>query len=567
MGDTGLPADASTRPSSPYNLPDAGIATDAQPPMDAPAQDSGLSRTSSFSARAQSQWNLGGPLRAVVTDPDEQRRLLTRGLRFFQEGRLDQAKENLAPIFQIPLAQDLLKKIEISEQQFYGRQLGTLLKAVVQDQATQGIWDEGQKNSLFSTIDLLENDYFLLDKSTLKKTLATLGPQLSQGDQALWSLFSSRNQSLIDSLDSVFQDPDPSVRAHSLMNIALDLQKGDSAGASWWAARLASEDDETRNDAQSLIAYLEGRQRSTEFFVSELFNQGGTSMAINLIALIPTVGLTRKLYRMRPLYAYLAGGLLHWASQKSLMWATGFDGAIMPHSIRDFAGQLGSSYLQSTAAIFLANRLLWKNVPKALDKEINTAAAATAPVHWSQSLARAGMWGVRGLWAGTKLSLKVGGMSAAGLGAQYLGHITHLQSMTAPGLPTFVMKLFPKTRETRREVFQTANVRKLLEPYAGDSLILIPPPHRVLDFDPAQLLLQWDPSIDGRKSEIAAAELADAATRGDFGLNIRRWITRKIAVGEYANANATFQRQKIPLQVEGGILCIVDSKEFSCKDN
>jgi len=568
MGDTGLPIRVASGSGVPIDapLPDSQTQDKAKGSND--LGEDPPSRSRSFYVRSQSYLIPEADVLPPVTDPDEQRRLLGEGLQLYQEGHPEQAKLKLARILDNPLASELLRNIKASEREVLGKQIATILKTVAQDQRSKGEISEAQKDHIFTAIDLFEQTYSQETKTKLSTVLKEVEGKLDQTLRFDWLLFSNTHQELIASLDSAFQDPSASMRAHSLLLIALTLRESQSSGAAWWTAHLALDDPASHDQAKQLIDHIEGKKFSTEFIVSDLFDQGGTSMLTNLLALVPTIGLTRKLYRMRPLYAYMAGGLVHWAATKSLLLATGFTGEIAPHSMKDFAGELGSSYLQSTTAIFLSNRWFWKNVPKLATAEVEESTvlgAKTIP----QKLLGVGGSALRGLWFSSKLSMKLGVLSAVDLGSQYLGHTTHMQAMSQPGLPSYLMPLFSQTRKTRQEVFQTYGVRRLLEPIWGKGPILAiqAPSLSSLDFDMNVLLNHWQPRMEEAKSQVVSAILTEAATRGDLALNIRRWITAKVGKGDFKGANATLERQKIPLRFDkDGSLCVEASKEYGCKE-
>ena len=527
---------------------------------------------------------------------DESRRQLTKGLRLYQDRHLDTAKIALDPVRDNFLAKEVLKQIGTRETFFHARQIAFVLKALGRDAAGTCAFTEAQSALLDSAIESVENYLVLHNSNDLNKAIAETRAALPSDVQKVWDCFASHQQTAIAELSAAFLETDPELLADNLLRLAEQYRDRKHYGTSWALAQIAAEYPKTQGRAKELSAYLEGKRTSTEYVLSDMFDHGGSSIAIDLLALIPSIALTRRLSTVAWLAnrsafvripaTLLAGGLAHWGSTKAIKGLSGFDGQIMPRSFRQLGGELASSTLQNGFALLLANRKLFWGSP-ASKKEIANATSKVAVVEGTEAAtaangARAGLapkilrggqlFGKSLFWT-AKTSLKVGIISTGDLLLVKTPlHYFKIHDMTQQGLPQYAMWLFPSARDARQAVKETYSSRNLYRQYQKSDAISAKLPNSIPQVDPALdldvLMTKLDPSLAGDKREAAYAVLAEAAASGKLGLNIRRWIFQKKKMGEWEGANRTFERQSIPLRYDAeGTLCFIDSENFACPES
>ncbi|MFO1462878.1 MAG: hypothetical protein U1F66_03815 [bacterium] len=541
---------------------------------------------------AQESQALPPPNALALMGLDEKRIRLARGLRLFNGQHWDGAKLELSRLGDNPLAREVVGQIQKHEALFHARQIAFVVKALAQDSFQAGKYSETERLQIFQAVDQVESEMIASGKTDLGKAIAAAKLKLDPATLATWNRFSETQATPLAELSDAFLETDPELLAKGLLRLAEAYRERKLYGTAWALAQLAAEHPQTEKAAKDLSSYLEGKRLSTEYVVSDMFDHGGSAMAIDLLALVPSVALTRRLSTVgwlarrsgliRVPLTLLAGGAIHWGSSKAIQALSGYDGQIMPRSLREFGGEFASSTLQNGLALFLANRKLMWGRPMATREAaaaIEAAESSTVSAEATQarrawpSLLRMGAGKLaRGAWwtakTGTKLSLiSVADLLLAQAPLHYFG----VDSMTPQGLPEYALKLFPKTREARLAVAENYGARRLFRDYQkhGDGgkkvPTVIPGVEAGLDLD--LFLTQLDPGIENGKREAAYAVLAEAAAGGKLGLNIRRWVLQKKKLGELAGANRTFERQGIPLRYEqDGSLCFTDSKDYPCPE-
>jgi len=625
-------ASSATRPAQ--NLqPGIPPANPAETKPPAPASGPGAPPPT---PEAKFQQNPTDPLKLMGVDA---RRLkLTRGLRLYQDRHLDTAKLELQPVADNRLAKEVLGQIQNHEAIFHARQLAFVLKALGKDAAGPCSFSESQSARLTQAIEAIESRLILDGGTDLNRAVAAAQETFSPEVRKVWDCFAQIQRIPLAELASAFRETDPALLADQLLRLAELHRERKHFGTSWALAQIAAEYPRTEQAAKKLSAYLEGKRLSTEYVLSDMFDHGGSSIAIDLLALAPSVALTRRLSTVawlarrrgiaRVPMTLLAGGAMHWGSTKVLKGLTGFDGKILPGSWREFGGELTSSTLQNSFALLLANRRLFWGRPKgAVVEEANAAkvagsAEATASLNKARldflkllenrkiflgqqtgatqaltvvegakaakgveaattlskarfvynHFGRGGKALIHGLWWTAKTGVKVGVIGAGDLVLVKTPlHYFNVHDMTQRGLPQYALKLFPKTREARQIVSETYGARNLYREYQkhGDGAAKLP--NTLPGVDPALdldvFLTRLDPSLEGDKREAAYAVLAEAASNGKLGLNIRRWVLQKRKLGEWEGANRTFERQGIPLRYETeGTLCFTDSEKYPCPE-
>jgi len=587
------------------------------------------------------QQNPNDPLKLMGVD--EKRLKLTRGLRLYQDRHLDTAKLELKPIADNRLAKEVLGQIQNHEAVFHARQLAFVLKALGKDAAGPCSFSESQSAKLTQAIEAIESRLILDGGTDLDKAVAAAKEGFDPEVRKVWDCFAQIQRTPLAELTAAFQETDPGLLADQLLRLAELHRDRKHFGTSWALAQIAAEYPKTEPRAKELSAYLEGKRLSTEYVLSDMFDHGGSSIAIDLLALAPSVALTRRLSTVAWLakrrgiaripMTLLAGGVMHWGSTKVLKGLTGFDGKIMPGSWREFGGELTSSTLQNSFALLLANRKLFWGRPNGAKKTLTVVEGAEAAkvaesaeaaaslnkarldflkllenrkillgqqtgatqalgvvegakaakgVEAATALSKArlvynhfGRGGkalVHGLWWTAKTSVKVGVIGTGDLALVKTPlHYFNVHDMTQRGMPQYALKLFPKTREARQIVAETYGARNLYREYQkrGDGAAKLP--NTLPGIDPALdldvFLTRLDPSLQGDKREAAYAVLAEAASNGKLGLNIRRWVLQKRKLEEWEGANRTFERQGIPLRYDAeGALCFTDSESYSCPE-
>jgi len=521
---------------------------------------------------------------------DEKRARLARGLRLYSGQHLDGAKLELEPLTDSRLAQDVIGQVQNQDSVFHARQASLVLKALVQDTAQSSSLSEADQSSLLRMIDAVEAELLLSGGQDLGKAIQAARGKVEAPLGQAWDRFAQAQRTALAEITDAFLETDPSLLAEGLLRLSDQYRERKLYGTSWALAQIAAENPKTAKHAKEISDYLEGKRTSTEYVLSDMFDHGGSSMAIDLLALLPSVALTRKLAATRFLVemsawkriplTLVAGGLIHWTSSKAIMAVSGYDGKILPGSFRQFGGELASSTLQNGLALALANRkfMFGKSVASkeaAAAVETTEATEATAkvvkPVQRAWTLTKTGAAKfLRGSFWTTKMALKLGLISATDLLlVQAPLHYFGVNSMTPRGLPRYAMWLFPGTRDTRTAVAETYAARRLFRDYQKKGEVgkkitsAIPGIDPSLDLD--LFLTQLDPDINDGKREAAYAVLAEAAAGGKFGLNIRRWILQKKKLGELGGANRTLERQGIPLRYEqDGSLCFTDSQDYPC---
>ncbi|HKY62900.1 MAG TPA: hypothetical protein VJR29_05710, partial [bacterium] len=549
-------------PSAPPPSPGAPISS--PPPAGAPAAPPPSSPTTPAQLVP-----VIGPL-----SPDETRLRLARGLRLFSENHLDTARLTLQPVDQEPLGKAVLEKIEGHEAHFRGIQASAVLKALAVDHGRERELSESEKENLGKALADIETQLLAKPGASWSQAIEAAKPGLSADALKVWESFAAGEKSRINELESLFKEKDRELLALGLINLAERLRGQHYFSTAWTLAQLAAEFPKTQEKAKALIDHLEGQRSSTEYIISDMFDQGGTSMAINLLSLFPAVGGARRLSQWGRLAAkpfwlrypttLLAGGSMHWASTKGLMWATGYDGQIMPRSWGEFGGELASSTAQTGLALLLANRF-WKIKPAAAKE---TESAATAAIGFRQRAVTALAKTPGALWWMTKTTLKVGTVTAGDLATQWAFHKAGWKEMTPQGFPQGLVKAFmPGVDEARQTVISTAEARRLLERHYQALNGAQAPGHSVIEagFNLDLFLTQLDPSLDGDRREMAYAALAAASQQKKLGLNIRRWVLEKKQRGEFSSANKTLERQGIPVRLDqDGFVCFTDSQTFPC---
>lgn len=585
VGDASSATRPATNPLTPTPLP--------EPAKPAPrASDSAPSSPSL--PDTQFKQNPVDPLKLMGID--ESRRQLTKGLRLYQGRHLDTAKIALDPVSDNFLAKEVLKQIGTRENFFHARQIAFVLKALGRDAAGTCAFTEAQSTLLDSAIQSVENYLVIHNSNDLNKAIAETRAELPPDIQKVWDCFASHQQTAIAELSAAFQETDPELLADNLLRLAEQYRDRKHYGTSWALAQIAAEYPKTQARAKMLSAYLEGKRSSTEYVLSDMFDHGGSSIAIDLLALIPSVAMTRRLSTMAWLAnrsafvripsTLLAGGIAHWGSTKVIKGLSGFDGQIMPRSFRQFGSELASSTLQNGFATLLANRKLFWGSP-ATKKEAASAAskvavaegaeAATAVnearVGFAPKLLRGGQLFGKSLFWTAKTSLKASVIATGDLVLVKTPlHYFKIHDMTQQGLPQYAMWLFPETRDTRQAVKETYTARNLFRQYEKSDAQKAQFPNSIPNIDPALdldvLITQLDSSLTGGKREATYAVLAEAAASNKLGLNIRRWILQKKKMGEWEGANRTFERQSIPLRYDtDGTLCFIDSAAFACPES
>src|SRR5262249_2322999 len=266
--------------------------------------------------------------------------------------RLDSAKLELQPLSGNGLAQQVLDKIQSSQAVFRSQQVGAVLKAMGQDEAQLNSYSGSDQTLLFNAIDKIDAQLLLDGGKDLAKAIAKTQQNFSGDTLRVWNRFSEDQRVSLDELKSVFLEEDPKMLADAMLALAERLRGRKLYGAAWTLAQLASQYPNTELRAKEMVGYLEGKRLSTEYIISDFFDHGGTSMALDLLALIPAVGFTRKISRvawlaekgpwLRIPLTMLAGGAIHWGSTKALKIMTGYTGDILPSSFREFAGEFAS---------------------------------------------------------------------------------------------------------------------------------------------------------------------------------------------------------------------------------
>lgn len=511
-------------------------------------------------------------------NPDQTRLLLAKGLRLFSDNHLDSARSTLQPVSQEPLAGAVLESIEDRELRFRAIQSSVVLKSLAQDHAREHRYSESEREKLRSAIGDIESQLIAKPSMSWSAAIEEAKKGFSADTLKAWEGFAAPQQLHLKELDSLFQEKDRELLAHGLLNLAERFRQEKYFGTSWTLAQLAAEFPQTQAKAQGLIAHLEGQRSSTEYVLSDMFDQGGTSMAVNLLSLLPAVAGARRFSQIgaiasRPFLArvpltLLAGGSIHWASTKGLMWATGYDGQIMPRSFSEFGKEFASSTAQTGVALLLANRFWKMKPPVAAEAAAETTSASAAGFRQRalSTLAKT----PKALWWTTKTGLKIGTVTAFDLGTQWGFHATGVKEMTPQGFPQgLVNTFFPGTADSRKTVVSTYDARRLLDrhmkTFAAAEKISSGPP--VLDpkLDLDLFLTDLDPSLDGDRREMAYAALAEASRQQKLGLNIRRWVLAKKKAGEFPAANKVLERQGLSLQLDqDGFVCFKDSKQYPC---
>ncbi|MCC7345267.1 MAG: hypothetical protein IT573_10035 [Deltaproteobacteria bacterium] len=588
-------ASSATRPAQ-HLQPGVPPAKPAEPKSPVPPSSPGAPPDTKFLQNP----NATDPLKLMGVD--EKRLKLTRGLRLYQDRHLDTAKLELKPIADNPLAKNVLGQIQNHEAVFHARQLAFVLKALGKDAAGPCSFSDAQAAKLTQAIEAIESRLILDAGTDLDKAVAAAKEGFDPEVRKVWDCFAQIQKTPLAELAAAFQETDPGLLADQLLRLAELHRDRKHFGTSWALAQIAAEYPKTEQRAKQLSAYLEGKRLSTEYVLSDMFDHGGSSIAIDLLALAPSVALTRRLSTVawlakrrgiaRVPMTLLAGGVMHWGSTKVLKGLTGFDGKIMPGSWREFGGELTSSTLQNSFALLLANRKLYWGRPgpkpvlaaaegaeaaqatEAFETAVTTAKAAlTKPkLGFARQALRSGQVFGRGLWWSAKTGLKVGtiGVGDLALVKTPLHHF-NVHDMTQRGMPQYALKLFPKTREARQIVSETYGARNLYREYQkrGDGAAKLPNTlpgvEPALDLD--VFLTQLDPSLQGDKREAAYAVLAEAASNEKLGLNIRRWVLQKRKLEEWEGANRTLERQGIPLRYDAkGALCFTDSESYPCPE-
>jgi len=529
---------------------------------------------------------------------DDKRLQLGRGIRLYNGRHLDSAKIELKPLSDNGLAVKVLGQIQTNEAMFHSRQLGLILKALGQDTAQISGYSAGERETLATAIEAVESQLIISDGKNLEKAIESAKRTFDPSTQKIWERFSDSQKVPIAELSQAFLETDQSLLASELLRLAELNRDRKLFGTAWSLAQLAAEFPATEKRAKGLSDYLEGKRTSTEYVISDMFDHGGSSIAIDLLSLVPSVALTRRLstagwlLKQRALVrvplTLLAGGAIHWGSTKVLKVATGYDGKILPGSFKELAGELTSSTLQNSLALFLANRKFMFGRPMATREAIAAVESAEAAkgaetVETAATLRSRGLGAAkqilrvsktagRAAWWTTKTGMKVSLIGGSDLLLTQLPlHYFKVKDMTPKGLSQYLMILFPKTRETRAAVAETYAARRLFKTYheqgGGISKMpnTIPGIDQGLDID--LFVTQLDPNLEGPKREAAFVVLTEAAADGKLGLNIRRWILKKKELGELAGANSTFARQGIPLRYEADqSLCFSDSKDYACEN-
>ncbi len=552
--------------------PDAGVPSRFPPPPSGPAAPPppDPSVPGQF---AQQPLPVSAPLK-----PDEARLRLAQGLRLFSDNHLDSARTTLQPVGEEPLGKAILGKIEDREARFRGIQASAVLKALAQDHGREHDYSESEKEKLGTALNDIEAQLLAKPSAPWSAAIEAAKKGFSAETLKAWESFATGEKSRINELESLFKEKDRELLAMGLMNLAERLRKQHYYSTCWTLAQLAAEFPETQEKAKVLIDHLEGQRSTTEYVISDMFDQGGTSMAINLLSLFPAVAGARRIstwgrlatkpFLLRYPLALVGGSSIHWASTKLLMGATGYNGQIMPRSWGEFGAEFGSSTLQTGVALFLANRF-WKLKPAAAKQVVAETEAAGAATFRQKVFSGLGKGG-RALWWTTKTSLKVGTITVGDLGSQWAFHAAGWKDMTPQGFPEGLVKhVFPGVHESRQTVVSTYEARRLLAQHyktmsaataAGPEQGVIEPG---LNLD--LFLTALDPSLDGDRREMAYAAFAGASTQKKLGLNIRRWILEKKHRGEFDSANKTLERQGIPVRLDqDGFVCFTDSQTFPC---
>ncbi|HKX13351.1 MAG TPA: hypothetical protein VJP40_09375 [bacterium] len=547
--------------------PDAGIPSRFPPPPGGPAASPPADSTA-----------FGQPLPvAAPLKPDEIRLRLAQGLRLYSDNHLDTARQTLQGVGEDPLGKAILGKIEDREARFRSIQASAVLKALAADYGRQHDTAESEKQKLGEALADIEAQLLSKPSASWSESIETAKKGFSAEVLKAWENFATGEKSRLKELESLFKEKDRELLATGLMNLAERLRQQHYYSTSWTLAQMAVEFPGTQKKAQELIDHLEGQRSTTEYVISDMFDQGGTSMAINLLSLYPAVAgarristwsrLAAKSFWLRYPAALAGGSSIHWGSTKGLMLATGYNGQIMPRSWGEFGTEMGSSALQTGTALFLANRF-WKLKPaaKTAVAETETAGAATFRQRVWSGLGKGG----RGLWWTTKTGMKLGTITAGDLASQWAFHAAGWKDMTPQGFPAGLVKhLLPGVHETRQTVLSTYEARRLLEQHykTMSAATAAGPQQNVIELglNLDLFLTALDPSLDGDRREMAYAAFASASERKKFGLNIRRWVLQKKQLGEFGSANKTLERQGIPVRLDqDGFVCFTDSQTFPC---
>jgi hypothetical protein len=514
---------------------------------------------------------------AAPLDTDEARLRLAQGLKLFSDNHLDSARLALQPLPKEGLAGAIVENIEDREGRFRALQASATLKALAAEGARNHEYSGSDQTKLSEAVSAIESQLISKPGASLSKAIEAAKPGLSADALKAWERFAGEQENRLKELDGLFQEKDRDLLAHGLLNLAERLREQKYFSTSWTLAQFAAEFPDTQPKAAELIQYLEGKRSTTSYVISDMFDHGGSSMAINLLSLFPAVAGARrfsqtariasKSFFLKAPATLLVGSGIHWSSTKGLMWASGYDGQIMPRSWGEFGAEFASSTAQTGLALLLASRF-WKIKPpvaKAAAETEAVAAAATRSRVWT-GMAKGG----RALWWSTKLGLKVGTVTAGDLGVQWGFHATGFKNMTPQGFPQgFTKTFFPGTYENRQIVISTYEGRRLLEQhlraFAGAEKSSPSPGLLEPGFNLDIFLTELDPSLDGDRREMARAVFAEASQQKKLGLNIRRWVLSKKKAGEFASANKTLERQGMPVRFDqDGFLCFTDSKTFPC---
>lgn len=485
------------------------------------------------------------------------------GIRRYHSGDLPGALAQLKNHPGNPLARQLATDIAALEERDQKTPLGDLVKALVLDASVLHSYSKEEEGLLLAAAELVGTYFLQGDKRDLRGAIEKAKADWDEKTRASWERFDKNYGPVLSQVNDAFQETNQEILAKNCLWLARDFRGKKLGGSAWLLAQLAAQEPASKSDAEGLKQNLEGRRVSTEYLISDFFDQGGSSIAIHLLALAPTIGFTRKLWRTRPLYALLAGGPIHYLSTKTLLALGGYDGKILPRSFGEFFRGLGTSYLETAGTLLLAHRFYWRAA----------RVAAAAPAEGAEAARKFSAYGAakmlpKALWWTTKTSLKVGTVTIYDLSAQYLAHVTGVSNMTPKGLPQNLMYLFPDTKNIRREVSQGYKVRSTLiadrreDEQPGKWRL---PSDASLETTIDTWLARTDFSGDPKLNEMLFVELYAAAKRNAFNLNIQRWIQRKMETGDYPAVNQTLERQEIPIRVQNnGRFCLLESEQAAC---
>ncbi len=435
----------------------------------------------------------------------------------------------------------------------------TAFRALAQDAVKLGFYSKTDKLLLFQALNQIENSW--TDQSALMFRDAILKAQadFNAETRQVWRKFFKDHESDYQALQHLFLERDPRLLGERQLALAHQFRKRQLFGTAWTLAKFAEHHPKIQSAARPLIEDIEGKRIDKEYLISDLFDQGGSSIALNMLGGFGGLYLTRKVQRLQRHTAWVLSGPLHFLSTKAAMWAVGYSGKIWPKSGLEWGGELFSSYVQASPALFIANRMFRVPVKAPKVKGIKIPPSTPPPIVHPPSFSPP-----RFLWNGTKFIGKVAGLGFVNIVTQLIPHYTGLKPMTPQGYPKRISRwFFPKIQENRLAVSQLYDARTSYRQWTRtdeyrtsqqETVIKLLKEHEVSLF-----LTKLNPTLEGEKRKKVLSILFQADAEGKLDKLIRQLILHQKELGKRWPINKIFEHQKIPLQISSSGLIQVST--------